>query len=195
MSVKERWCVGAIVFVAGTCISNERELGRRYGEADAKVMWFPGKVTRCTVQRTALGRNMKYLTATWFLGGSTVKIATTSVGNTKLRQEEGSLLPEAIEELDESVLHRPARPYPRVVVGTEQGVQGPLPDAEDGTNGVPMSQVFDLPVFDLPSDEAVASLPSPTQEVRPSFGCTVHDTEWIEDDEECKLPINGPVRP
>jgi hypothetical protein len=80
--------------------------------------------------------------------------------------------------------------YPRVVVGTEQGVQGPLPDAEDGTNGAPMSQVFDLP-----SDEAVASLPSSTQEVRPLFGCTVHDTEWIEDDEECKLPINGPVRP
>jgi hypothetical protein len=108
---------------------------------------------------------MKYLTATWFLGGATVKIAQTSVGNTKLQPPEGSLLPEEIEELDESVLHRPTRPDPRVVAATEQG---PLPDDEDGTNGLPMSQVFDLP-----SDEAFASLPSPTQADRPPFDCTV----------------------
>jgi hypothetical protein len=77
-----RMAVGASVWVKGSCVTNDCELHRRYG-SNAKTIYIPGIVTRGFLQPSQRGRNMKYIEAVFYYGGSDTKSATVPMSQVK----------------------------------------------------------------------------------------------------------------
>jgi hypothetical protein len=77
-----RMAVGASVWVKGSCVTNDCELHRCYG-SNAKTIYIPGIVTRGFLQPSQRGRNMKYIEAVFYYGGSDTKSATVPMSQVK----------------------------------------------------------------------------------------------------------------
>jgi hypothetical protein len=92
----------------------------------------------------------------------------------------GTRIPEDVQLIDESLLWRPPSAKKKAKDGS---------DDEEGEEEIPMSQLFDLP-----TDDAFAALPSPTTGDRPtaSLDCVELEVDWKEDDDATMAMVNGP---
>jgi hypothetical protein len=182
MSVRERYLLGAILYVPGTAVTSLPELHRKYG-AEPKLVWLPGVVSDCSIINSSTGRKQKYITASWCYGNGDFKVKMVSLSVTLLKAPDGTRIPEDVQLIEERLLWRPP---PKKKKNKDK----------DGNtieeDNVPMSQQYDLP-----SDEAFASLsvPSPPGLKSPpegSLDCVELEIDWKEDDQAVDLQVNGP---
>jgi hypothetical protein len=146
MSVRERYLLGAILYVPGTAVTSLPELHRKYG-AEPKLVWLPGFVNDCAIIISPTGRKQKYITANWCYGNGDFKTKQVSVSQTLLKAPDGTRIPEDVQLIEERLLWRPPPKKNK-----KKDKDGNTIEEEQ----VPMSQQYDLP-----SDEVFVSVPSP----------------------------------
>lgn len=81
-STDPRMVVGASIWTKGTIVTSDIELHRRYGKL-AHQIFIPGIVIKGYLKPSAKGRNMKYVDAVFYLGGSGTTQKTVAVSSTK----------------------------------------------------------------------------------------------------------------
>lgn len=111
--MRDRFSVGALIFAKATLVLKTCELGRHYGSRSDK-MWIPGKVMLCSVKKSEKGRNIKYVTCVFHIGGDNVKIFEIGIQATKIQPPAGTFIPERITGLNMPVILALLPPLPSI---------------------------------------------------------------------------------
>jgi hypothetical protein len=190
MSVSDRYRLGALLYVPATSVTSLANVHRKFGDKP-KLVWLPGFVNDCAIIISATGRKQKYVTSNWCYGNGDFKTKQIALSQTRLQAPDGTRIPLDVQLIEESLLWRPP-PKKKAKDGedVEDGV-------EDGEGETPASQVPMSQLFDLPTDEAFASLPSPTTGNGPtaSLDCVELEVDWKEDDDATLAMVNGRTLP
>ena len=115
MSVRERYLLGAILYVPGTAVTSLPELHRKYG-AEPKLVWLPGVVSDCSIINSSTGRKQKYITASWCYGNGDFKVKMVSLSVTLLKAPDGTRIPEDVQLIEERLL-LPIDENPLILLG------------------------------------------------------------------------------
>ena len=92
-----RFKVGATVWAKGSVVTNESELHRRYGSNAGKTH-LPGIVLEGYIKPSSKGRQMKYVKATFYYGGTATKIADISISSSRSSPPDSANIPTDLAE-------------------------------------------------------------------------------------------------